>query len=70
MDEEEIDEIEDEVHNNVSDEELIDAAESDDDISLALLAGVSNQASFNDQVQANNEPAQCISLEKETYDYL
>ena len=70
MDEEEIDEIEDEVHNNASDDEPIDAAESDDDISLALLAGASNQASFNDQVQANNEPAQSISLEKETYDYL
>ena len=42
MDEEEIDEIEDEVHNNVSDDEPIDAAESDDDISLTLLVGASN----------------------------
>ena len=66
-DEEEIDEIEDAVRNNVSDDEPIDAAESDDDIPLAFLAGESNQRSSNDQVQANNEPAQFISLEKERY---
>ena len=69
-DEKEIDEIEGAVRNNVSDDEAIDAAESDDDISLASLAGASNQASSNDQVQANNEPAQCISIEKEQYDCL
>ena len=62
--EEEIDEIEDAVRSNVSDDEPIDAAESDDVLPLASLAGA------NDQVQANNEPAQFISLEKERYDCL
>ena len=47
-----------------------DAAESDNDIRLASLAAATNEASYNDQVQANNEPAQCISLEKERYDCL
>ena len=69
-DEKEIDEIEDTVRNNVSDDEPIDAAEFDDDICLASLAGASNQASSNDQAQVNNEPAQCISLEKKRYNCL
>ena len=47
-----------------------DAAESDNNIPLASLAAATNEASYNDQVQANNEPAQCISLEKERYDCL
>ena len=69
LDKEEINEIEDAIW-NVSDDKPVDAAESDNDISLASLAGASNQASSNDQVQANNEPAQCISIEKERYDCL
>ena len=69
-DEEEIDEIKDAVPKNVSDDEPTDAAESDNDTPLASLARASNQASFNDQVQGNNEPAQRISLEKERYDCL
>ena len=59
-DEEENDEIKDEPRNNVSDDEPTDAAESDDDISLASLAGASNQVSSNDQGQANNEPARSV----------
>ena len=66
-DEEENNEIEDIVRNNVSNDEPTDAAESDDDIPLAFLAGESNQTSSNDQVQANNEPAEFISMEKERY---
>ena len=65
-DEEEIDEIKDAVPKNVSDDEPTDAAESDDHTPLASLARGSNQASSNDQVQGNNEPAQRISLEKDT----
>ena len=37
-----------------------DAAETGDDIPLAPLAGASNQASFNDQGQARNEPVQRV----------
>ena len=48
------------IRNNVSSDEPIGAAESDDDIPLASLAGASNQASSNDQSQANNEPAQRV----------
>ena len=48
------DEIEDAVRNNVSDDEPTDAAESDNDISLASLVEVNNQASSRDQGQANN----------------
>ena len=59
-DEEENNKIEDTVRNNVSNDEWTDAAESDDDIPLASLAGASNQASSNDQSQANNEPAQRV----------
>ena len=70
LNEEEIDEIKDAVWNNVSDDEPIDAAESYNDIPLASLAGASNQANHNDQIQAINEPSQCISLEKERYDCL
>ena len=55
MDKEENDEIEDAVQNNVSNDDPTDAAESDNDISFASLAGVSNQASSNYQGQANNE---------------
>ena len=33
------------------------SAESDDDITFASLAAASNQASPNDQDQANNKPA-------------
>ena len=68
--EEEIDEIEDAVQNNISDYEPTDAAESDDDIPLASLAGAINQTSYNDQFQANNNPAQCILLQKQRYDCL
>ena len=59
-DEEENDEIEDAVQNNVSDDERTDAAESDNDIPLASLAGESNQASSNYQGQANNEPVEHV----------
>ena len=59
-DEEENKKIEDTVRNNVSSDKPIGAAESDDDIPLASLAGASNQASSNDQSQANNEPAQRV----------
>ena len=59
-DEEQNDEIEDAVRNNVSDDKPTDAAESDDDIPLASLARANNQASSNDQDQANNEPAQRV----------
>ena len=59
-DEEENDEIEDAVRNNVSDDEQTHAAESDNDIPLASLAGTSNQTSTNNQSQANNEPAQRV----------
>ena len=59
-DEEKNDEIEDAVQNNVSDDVPTDAAETGDDISLAPLAGASNQASFNDQGQARNEPVQRV----------
>ena len=69
-DEEEIDEIKDAVPKNVSDDEPTDAAESDNDTPLASLARASNQASSNDQVQGNNEPAQRILSEKERYDCL
>ena len=48
-DEEENDEIEDAVRNNVSNNEPTDAAESDDDIPLASLAGASSQVSSIDQ---------------------
>ena len=54
------DEIEDAVRNNGYDDESTDAAESDDDIPLASLTGASNQASSNNQGQANNEPAQRV----------
>ena len=47
MDKEENDEIEDAVQNNVSNDDPTDAAESDNDISFASLAGASNQASSN-----------------------
>ena len=43
-DEEENDEIEDAVRNTVSDDEPTDAAESDDGIPFASLAGAGNQA--------------------------
>ena len=59
-DEEENDEIEDAVRNNVFNNEPTDAAESDDDIPLASLAGASNQASSNDQGRANNKPVQRV----------
>ena len=49
-DEEENDEIEDAVRNNVFNNEPTDAAESDDDIPLASLAGASNQISSIDKV--------------------
>ena len=45
---------------NVSDDEPTDAAESDDDISLASLVEANNQASSRDQGQANNQPAQPV----------
>ena len=57
LDAEENDEIEDAVQKNISNDEPTDAAESDDDISLASSDGASNQASSNDQDQPNNEPA-------------
>ena len=57
LDEEENNEIEDTVQNNISDDEPTDAGESVVNIPLASLAGASNQASSNDQGQANNEPA-------------
>ena len=59
-DQEENDKIEDALQNKVSDDESPDAAESDNDIRLASLAGVSNQVSSNDQGQANNGPAQRV----------
>ena len=49
-DEEENDEIEDAVRNNAFNNEPTDAAESDDDIPLASLAGASNQISSIDKV--------------------
>ena len=55
MHKEENDEIEDAVQNNVPNDDPTDAAESDNDISFASLAGVSNRASSNYQGQANNE---------------
>ena len=58
--EEENDVIEDAVRNNVSEYKPTDAAKFDDDIPLASLAGASNQASSNDQGQANNGPAQRV----------
>ena len=58
--EEENDEIEDAVRNTVSDDEPTDAAESDDDISFASLAGAGNQASSNNQGQTDNEPVHCV----------
>ena len=57
-DEEENDEIEDAVRSNVPGDKPTDAAESDDDVPLVSLAGASNQASSNDQGQANIESAQ------------
>ena len=59
-DEKENNEVEDAVRNDVSDDERTDAAESNNDIPLASLAGASNQASSNDQGQAKNEPAQRV----------
>ena len=58
--EEENDDIEDAARNNVSDDEPADAAEPDNDILIASLAGASKQASSNDQAQANNESAQRV----------
>ena len=62
LDEEENNEIEDTVQNSISNDEPTDAGESDVNITLASLAGASNQASSNNQGQANNEPAQCVYL--------
>ena len=59
-DEEKDDKIEDAVQNKVFDHESPDAAESDNEILLASLAGASDQVSSNNQGQTNNEPAQRV----------
>ena len=58
--EEKNDVIKDAVRNSGFDDESTDAAESHDDIPLASLTETSNQASSNNQGQANNEPAQRV----------
>ena len=60
LDDYENDEIEEQNRNNVSGNEPTDAAESDDHISLASLARVSNQVISYHQGQAKNEPAQRV----------
>ena len=52
--------IKDAVRNSGFDDESTDAAESHDDIPLASLTETSNQASSNNQGQANNQPAQRV----------
>ena len=52
--------IKDAVRNSGFDDESTDAVESHDDIPLASLTETSNQASSNNQGQANNEPAQRV----------